>query len=144
MQPTIVRRMAAAAAFAFAACGAAMAADPPIKVVYHVNEGVQKAPAVLHNIANELDAESNTKIVVVAHGAGIDFLLKDAKDAKGNAFTPELETLGMRGVEFRVCNNTLTQRHIDKSRVVPDAKIVPSGVAEIAKLESQGYVYLKP
>ncbi|HUJ01351.1 MAG TPA: DsrE family protein [Usitatibacter sp.] len=141
---SIVRRMAAAAALAFAASGVAMAGDPPIRVVYHINEGVQKAPAVLRNIANELDAEPNTKIVVVAHGMGIDFLLKDAKDPKGNAFTPEIETLGMRGVEFRVCNNTLESRHIDKSRVVPDAKIVPSGVAEIAKLESQGYVYLKP
>ncbi len=141
---TIVRRMAAVAAFAFAASGVAMAGDPPIRVVYHINEGVQKAPAVLHNIANHLDAEPNTKIVVVAHGMGIDFLLKEAKDPKGNAFTPEIETLGMRGVEFRVCNNTLQSRHIDRSRVVPDAKIVPSGVAEIAKLESQGYVYLKP
>ncbi len=143
MQP-IVRRMAAAAAFAFAACGVAQASDPQIKVVYHINEGVQKAPAVLHNIANELDAEPNTKIVVVAHGAGIDFLLKDAKDKLGNTFTSEIETLGMRGVEFRVCNNTLKSRHIEASRVIPDAKIVPSGVAEIAKLESQGYVYLKP
>jgi len=138
-----IARNIAAAALAFAACAAAMAADP-IKVVYHINEGVQKAPAVLHNIANELDAEPNTKIVVVAHGKGIDFLLKGAKDPQGNAFTPELETLGMRGVEFRVCNNTLKSRHIDASSVVPDAKIVPSGVAEIAKLESQGYVYLKP
>jgi intracellular sulfur oxidation DsrE/DsrF family protein len=134
----------ATAVLAFAACGIAWAADPAIKVVYHINEGVQKAPAVLHNIANELDAEPNTKVVVVAHGKGIDFLLKGAKDAKGNPFTPELETLGMRGVEFRVCNNTLKTRHIDASNVVPDAKIVPSGVAEIAKLESQGYVYLKP
>ena len=141
---SIIRRMAVAAAFAFAASGAAVAADPPIKVVYHINEGVQKAPAVLHNIANELDAEPNTKIVVVAHGPGIDFLLKGAKDKQGNTFDAELETLGLRGVEFRVCNNTLKSRNIDASRVVPDAKIVPSGVAEIVKLESQGYVYLKP
>jgi hypothetical protein len=141
---SIVRRVAAAAAFAFAAAGAAMAADPQIKVVYHINEGVQKAPAVLHNIANELDAEPNTKIVVVAHGPGIDFLLKGAKDKQGNTFDAELETLGLRGVEFRVCNNTLKSRNIEASRVVSDAKIVPSGVAEIAKLESQGYVYLKP
>ena len=140
---SIARNFAAAAALVCAASGAALAADP-IRVVYHVNESVQKAPAVLHNIANELDAEPNTKIVVVAHGPGIDFLLKGAKDPKGNAFTPEIETLGMRGVEFRVCNNTLKSRHIDRSRVVEDAKIVPSGVAEIAKLESQGYVYLKP
>lgn len=140
---SIARNIAAAAALVFAASGAAIAADP-IRVVYHINEGVQKAPAVLHNIANELDAEPNTKIVLVAHGKGIDFLLKGAKDPKGNAFTPEIETLGMRGVEFRVCNNTLKSRHIDRSKVVEDAKIVPSGVAEIAKLESQGYVYLKP
>jgi intracellular sulfur oxidation DsrE/DsrF family protein len=136
--------MAAAAAFAFAATGAAMAADPQIKVVYHINEGVQKAPAVLHNIANELDAEPNTKIVVVAHGPGIDFLLRGTKDKQGNTFDAELETLGLRGVEFRVCNNTLKSRNIEARRVVPDAKIVPSGVAEIAKLESQWYVYLKP
>lgn len=142
--PSILRRAAVAAAFALAASGPALAADPPIKVVYHINEGVQKAPAVLHNIANELDAEPNTKIVVVAHGAGIDFLLKGAKDKQGNTFDAELETLGLRGVEFRVCNNTLKSRNIEASRVVSDAKIVPSGVAEIAKLESQGYVYLKP
>jgi intracellular sulfur oxidation DsrE/DsrF family protein len=142
---TIVRRMATAAAFAvaFAASGAATAADP-IRVVYHINEGVQKAPAVLRNIGNELDAEPNTKVVVVAHGKGIDFLLKGAKDAKGNAFTPQIETLGMRGVEFRVCDNTLKSRHIDKSQVIADAKIVPSGVAEIARLQHEGYVYLKP
>jgi intracellular sulfur oxidation DsrE/DsrF family protein len=36
-------------------------------------------------------------------------------------------------------------RHIDRSRVIPEAKIVPSGVAEIGRLESkEGYVYLKP
>jgi intracellular sulfur oxidation DsrE/DsrF family protein len=141
--PRIARRLAAAAALAFAASGIAMA-DDPVKVVYHINEGVQKAPAVLHNIANELDAEPNTKIVVVAHGPGIDFLLRGAKDKQGNTFDAELETLGLRGVEFRVCNNTLKSRNIEASRVVPDAKIVPSGVAEIARLESQGYVYLKP
>ena len=142
--PRIARRIVAAAALAFAASGIAMA-DDPVKVVYHINEGVQKAPAVLHNIANELDAEPGTKVVVVAHGAGIDFLLKGAKDAKGNTFDAELETLDMRGVQFRVCNNTLKSRHIDASQVVPLAKIVPSGVAEIARLESkEGYVYLKP
>jgi len=34
-------------------------------------------------------------------------------------------------VEFRVCNNTLVSRKIDKGRVIPQATIVPSGVAEI-------------
>ncbi len=133
-----------AAAVAFAAAGVALA-DPPIKVVYHINEGVQKAPLVLRNIRNELDAEPNTKIVVVAHGQGVDFLLDGAKDKNGNPFDATVDTLESRGVEFRVCNNTLKSRHIDPKLVIPEAKIVPSGVAEIARLESkEGYVYLKP
>jgi len=141
---TSIRRIAGAAVLAFAACGAAMA-DPQIKVVYHVNEGIQKAPLVLHNIANELNAEPNTKIVVVAHGQGIDFLLDGAKDKNGNPFDAAVDTLQAKGVEFRVCNNTLKSRHIDPKRVIPEATIVPSGVAEIARLEAkEGYVYLKP
>ena len=119
--------------------------SPPIKVVYHINEGVQKAPLVLRNIRNELDAEPNTKIVVVAHGQGVDFLLDGAKDKNGNPFDATVDTLESRGVEFRVCNNTLKSRHIDPKLVIPEAKIVPSGVAEIARLESkEGYAYLKP
>ncbi|HXZ49334.1 MAG TPA: DsrE family protein [Usitatibacter sp.] len=140
----IIRGAAAAAVLAFAASGAALA-DTPIKVVYHVNEGVEKAPLILHNIANELDAEPNTKIVVVAHGKGIDFLLDGAKDKNGNPFDAEVDTLVARGVQFRVCNNTLKSRHIDPKQVIMGAKIVPSGVAEIARLEAkEGYVYLKP
>jgi hypothetical protein len=50
-----------------------------------------------------------------------------------------------KGVSFRVCNNTLKARKLDASAVNMEATIVPSGVAEIGKLQSQeGYVYLKP
>jgi intracellular sulfur oxidation DsrE/DsrF family protein len=50
-----------------------------------------------------------------------------------------------KGVDFRVCANTLKGRKLDASAVNPEATIVPSGVAEIGKLQAQeGYVYLKP
>jgi intracellular sulfur oxidation DsrE/DsrF family protein len=53
--------------------------------------------------------------------------------------------LTAKGVQFRVCNNTLTSRSIDANKVSMDAKIVPSGVSEVARLQSkEGYVYLKP
>jgi uncharacterized protein len=113
--------------------------------VYHVNEGVDHAPQVLRNIGNHLDAEPGAKIVVVTHGPGIDFLLEGAKDKNGNPFDATVDTLQARGVDFRVCNNTLQARHIDPKKVIPEATIVPSGVAEIGRLESkEGYVYLKP
>lgn len=48
-------------------------------------------------------------------------------------------------IDFRVCNNTLNSRKLDASAVIPEARIVPSGVAEIGRLQAkEGYVYLKP
>jgi uncharacterized protein len=137
-------KMAACAALALAFSGAALA-DPSSKVVYHVNEGVEKAAAALRNVRNHLETEPQAKIVVVTHGPGIDFLLEGAKDRNGNPFDATVDTLQAKGVEFRVCNNTLVVRKIDPKMVISQAKIVPSGVAEIGRLQAkEGFVYLKP
>ncbi|MBI3523103.1 MAG: DsrE family protein [Betaproteobacteria bacterium] len=126
--------------------GNALATTPSdhVKVVYHINEGLEKAADLLRNVRNHLNADPSAKIVVVGHSKGIDFMLDGAVDNNGLPFRTTMEDLADKGVEFRVCNNTLTSRHIPASKVVAPATIVPSGVAEIAKLESKGYVYLKP
>lgn len=114
------------------------------KVVYHITDA-KLATGALNNIRNHLKASPGVKIVVVANGAGIDFLLEGATNANGNPYDATVQELVMRNrVEFRVCNNTLEARHIDKSRVIPEATIVPSGVAEVARLQMEGYAYLKP
>jgi len=113
------------------------------KVVYHVNDSAN-ARVAMNNVNNHLNAAPDAKIVVVTHGKGIDFLLNDAKDDKGE-FAPVVAGLKGKGVDFRVCNNTLKARKLDASAVIGEATIVPSGVAEIGKLQAQeGYVYLKP
>ena len=138
-------KLAAAAVMVFAAGCATTGGRGGGKVVYHVNEGVGKAVPVLRNVGNHLNADPSTKIVVVTHGPGIDFLLEGAKDKNGNPFDATVDTLQAKGVEFRVCNNTLVSRKIDKSKVIHQAKIVPSGVAEVARLQAQeGYAYVKP
>ena len=99
----------------------------------------------MRNVQNQLSADPDSKIVVVTHGQGIDFLLDGAADKNGNPYNIMAEQLMAKGVDFRVCNNTLVGRKIDPSKVIPGAKIVPSGVAEVAKLQAkEGYVYLKP
>jgi len=124
-------------------CSLSWAQD--IKVVYHVNTGIESASAVLGNVRNHLTADPSAKITVVTHGPGIDFLLEGAKDAKGREFSGLVGDLAGKGVQFRVCNNTLTSRNIDPGKVVMEAKIVPSGVAEVARLQAkEGFVYLKP
>lgn len=123
--------------------GGAMAQD--IKAVYHVNTGVDSIAAILGNVRNHLNADPSAKLVVVTHGPGIDFLLEGAKDSRGREFSGTVGDLSTKGVQFRVCNNTLVSRNIDPSKVVMEAKIVPSGVAEVARLQAkEGFVYLKP
>jgi len=135
-----------AAAVLFLAVGAASAADADrVKVVYHVNEGLAQASNALRNIRNHLAADPDAKIVVVTHSKGIDFLLEGAKDANGNPYEAAVQELAGRGVDFLVCQNTLVSRKLDKADVILGAKTVPSGVAEIARLQArEGYVYLRP
>lgn len=152
-KPGLIQRglLAALVSFSAVACATAgagsggKASAEPVKVVYHFNEGIEQAANGLRNIRNHLSADPKAKIVVVTHFKGVDFLLEGAKDKNGNPFDSAVDDLSLKGVEFRVCNFTLQGRNIDRSRVHSDAKVVPSGVAEIGRLQAQeGYVYLKP
>jgi intracellular sulfur oxidation DsrE/DsrF family protein len=136
--------LACAATLGFASAAHAQATQQ-VKAVYHINTDVNTVPAILNNIRNHMAADPKAKIVVVTHGPGINFLLQDAKDSQGREFSGAVSDLAGKGVEFRVCNNTLTVRNINPDRLLMETKIVPSGVAEVARLQAlEGYVYLKP
>ena len=116
-----------------------------IKVVYHLSEGVPQASRAIGNIRNHLAADPSAKIVVVTHGLGIDFLLDGATNQQDQPFAGSVSDLVNKGVEFRVCNNTLVSRKISADKVLMEAKVVPSGVAEVARLQAkEGFVYLRP
>jgi hypothetical protein len=134
-----------AAGMGAVAMPAAAAPGDPVKVVYHVNQNIDQAADAIRNIRNHLSADPKAKIVVVTHAGGINFLLRDAKDKNGNPFEVAVQDLTSKGVEFRVCNFTLQSRNIDPKLVLEEAKIVPSGVAEVSRLQAEeGYAYLKP
>ena len=124
---------------------AVQAADEPIKAVYQLSEGVAQAARAIGNIRNHLNADPSAKIVVVTHGVGIDFLLEGAETTQGQKFAGPIAELANRGVVFKVCNNTLESRKISADKLVMEAKVVPSGVAEVARLQArEGFVYLRP
>ena len=113
------------------------------KVVYHINDA-SVARVAMRNIENHLNASPDARIVVVTHGKGIDFLLNDAKDDKG-PYEGQVAGLKNRGVDFRVCRNTLKGRNLTDEAVIVEASVVPSGVAELGRLQAkEGYVYIKP
>jgi intracellular sulfur oxidation DsrE/DsrF family protein len=141
----------------FAACGlAALAtlatpsdalaqADRRERVVYHFSEGVEQASRGLEYIRNHLEVQPNAQIVVVAHAAGVDFLMQGARTKLGNDYRTPIEDLSLQGVKFAVCEITLRERNLQRSRFVAETTFVPSGVAEITRLQQrEGYAYLKP
>ena len=116
-----------------------------IKVVYHLSEGIPQASRAIGNIRNHLNADQTAKIVVVSHGLGIDFLISGATNQLDQPFAGGVADLVNKGVEFRVCNNTLKARKISADKLLMEAKVVPSGVAEVAKLQANDkFVYLRP
>lgn len=135
----------ALAGLIFSGCQTLAPGSAQEKVVYHVNDS-ENASAAMRNMGNHLDAtDGKVKIVVVTHAKGVDFLLDGAQDKNGNPYNITVEKLKARGVDFRVCAITLKSRNIDPKTVISEATIVPSGVAEIGKLQArEGFVYLKP
>jgi intracellular sulfur oxidation DsrE/DsrF family protein len=81
---------------------------------------------------------------VVMHGNGLD-LLKVAKTDE--EFKSKIDNLKLQGTSFKVCANTLKGKKLDYQKDLHDVKksdIVPSGVAELAILQGQGFAYVKP
>jgi hypothetical protein len=127
------------------AAGCASVGPQPDKVVYHFSEGLAQASNGLRNIGNHLEVNPGARIVVVSHARGVDFLMKGAKDANGNRYEDLVEQLKMRGVRFDVCEITLRNRKLAKDQFIADASFVPSGVAEVTRLQSrEGFASLKP
>lgn len=123
---------------------AAFAAAAQDKVVYHIDDAQAQALKGLRNIRNHLDVEPNTKITVVTHANGVDFLMEGAKDANGGAFAGPVAALVARGVRFEVCEITLRNRNLQRDQFLQEAEFTPSGVARIAKLQLAGQAYIKP
>ena len=123
---------------------AALAAAAQDKVVYHIDNATAQALKGLRNIRNHLDTEPTTKITVVTHADGVDFLLEGAKDANGSAFAGPVAALVARGVTFEICEITLRNRSLKKEQFLQEAEFTPSGVARIAKLQLAGQAYIKP
>lgn len=127
------------------------------KVVYHVNYyGAKQQTGALRNVQNHINAvgAENIDVQVVLHGNGVSMLLypdgvEGTKMKEGNAddqMQARIAGLKQQGVRFEVCANTLKGRNVDVDDLydVSETDIVPSGVAELSKLQGQGYTYIKP
>lgn len=121
----------------------------PQKVVYHINgpagDDGKGYNSALGNIRNDIEAvgADNLDLRVVLHGDGVELMQLASDD-----FDMQSKIINLRGqgVRFLLCNNTLKARNIDPASLfeVAQQDVVPSGVAELGKLQMEGFAYIKP
>ena len=144
---TIIRPILSFVAMLALATTLASGARAEDRVVYHIDDAATQATKGLRNIRNHLDVAPETKITVVTHAMGVDFLMEGAKDARNPniEYASLVSALKARGVRFEVCEITLKNRNLKKDQFVMDAEFVPSGVVRIGKLQlDERHAYIKP
>ena len=129
---------------AFLLCALTGTAFAQDTVVYHINDTSTQALSTLRNIRNHLDTDPTTKITVVTHAFGVDFLMEGMKDRNESPFAATVSALTNRGVKFEVCEITLKNRNLKREQFIMEAGFTPSGVVRLTKLQKQGYAYIKP
>lgn len=134
-------------------------AEPPIKVVYHVDfDDRQHQLSALQMMQNHINAAKPRRLdlIVVLHGNGISMLLEPDSLSRVRGFrranadqllSAQVDELRDQGVQFRVCSTTMATRHVDFERdlyhVYP-GDVVNNGLHELVLLQMQGYTYIKP
>jgi intracellular sulfur oxidation DsrE/DsrF family protein len=124
--------------------------------VYHCDFGdPARFDQMLTNIANHYSAYGADpfalQLVIVAHGAGVKFFLKDldgtswAGESTATKPFDRVEALAKNGLKVHLCEITFQRNKIDeeKARDVAFVSFVPSGVATVAALQAKGSAYMK-
>lgn len=113
--------------------------NTPYKVVYHLTTADTLAhKALIKQLNNLLAAAPKAQLEVVCHNMGIYFLVTEkTQQAAG------IRDLKARGVDFVGCENTLRERKINRTELMPEVRTVPAGILEIVKKQRKKWAYIK-
>ena len=128
------------------ALSSAMAADAVAnkesahRIVFEfVSDDSEQRESLLNNIENVLKALGPAaEIIVVAHGGGLSLL-----QSPEAAIRRRMEELVKKQVTFAACENTMRRKNVSKESLLPLAKTVDSGVAEVVRKQEAGWAYIK-
>jgi len=123
----------------------ANAATPDVsKVAYHLDD-LDKVDFVLGNIDNHfkgMGGPDKVKIALVVHGPALKAF--HAANAKPD-MTKRTDEMMKSGVQLNACINTMRAQDVTLKDLLPGFIVADKGgVARLAELQSQGYVYLRP
>ncbi len=112
------------------------------KVIFHIDEPSKgRADQVLMNITNLLNdlGDGNVAVELLANGGGVRAL---AKGPEGQV--DQVEALAKRGVRFVACQNSLDHLNMQRTDLIDLVEIVPAGVSELVRRQSEGWAYIRP
>ena len=118
----------------------AQSRTPEHRIVIQLTSGDTTVYAGLFKQMNNLTSGwgDSVTIEVVCHGPGVNFLMT-AKQA----YPEKIYAFQKKGIRFVVCENTLRERKIDRSEIMPGMDYVRMGIAEIVLKQEQGWSYIK-
>jgi uncharacterized protein len=112
----------------------------------------QNDPAVMNvalnnaeNLAKHYsDKGEKVDIEFVAYGPGLHMMRSDTSPVKDRLATMSLR---MNNVIFSACGNTLAGQSRQENKeitLLPEARLVQTGIARILELQEQGWSYVRP
>ena len=109
-----------------------------LMAVFHVDETAKWSLALtnLENILNEV-GEEKAKLELVANAEAVKGFIDPS-------LTSSMEVLNSRGVRFVACQNALKAFHVEPTSLPGFIEVVPAGVVEVIRKQSEGYAYVRP
>lgn len=134
------------------ASGQSQSRAPAPKMHRIVIQVSQNDPAVMNmalNNAENLAKYYNEKgekyeIEFVAYGAGLAMVRSDTSPVKDRLMAIAANT---KNIKFAGCGNTLANQSKQENKnisLVPEARLVDTGIGRIVELEEQGWTYVRP
>ena len=109
------------------------------KIIFQLVTGDTSSHKVLmKQFGNILSIAPDTKIEVVCHGPGIDMMMQEK-----SIVINKIKEFKEKGVVFNVCEFSLKERKVDKSKLIEQSTFVPAGILEIVEKQEQGWSYIK-
>ena len=135
-----------------AAAGAAAAKPAALKMHRVVIQVTQNDPALMNIALNNAENLNNyyqqkgehLQVEFVAYGPGLHMLRSDTSPVRDRIKSFAEKN---KKVTFSGCGNTLNAQSKQESKeltLLPEAHIVPTGIARITELQEQGWAYVRP
>jgi uncharacterized protein len=121
----------------------------PHRLILQVNTNDPAAMNLALNNATNVaeyykELGEKVKIEVVTFGPGLHMLRDDTSPVKARI---EEMALSTPEVSFKACGNTQGKMHLAENKdipIIPQAKVVKSGVVRVMELQEKGWTYVKP